>query len=327
MVDPTTVNKLLSVPTRGSDVGTWDTPVNSDFASLDGYLGGVQSISLSNVNVTLTKPTGTAVPAGGPTQAENAVIKFSGTLTGNVVITFPLPGYYIVRNNATVGTFYVQARALGTGNLIGLPPGQPVYVWNDGTDCDFVNLGLVGQALDLHTNTTALPAWMTACSVAPYLIKNGGVHTASLYPALAAQLGSTYGGNGATTFGVPDELSRIRLPVDSSGSAGRVTQAISGINGTTFASAGGDQRLQTHTHTGTTPITGIDNGSGVGTVGAVSSHANTNVAAASGFNVIPSSEFVAQFVPSMAVTLASSGAGASQNMPPAIVDFLPLIKT
>ena len=316
---PTTVNILLSVPVRGSEVGTWDTPVNADFSSIDGRFGGVQAISLSNVNVTLTKPTGTAVPAGGPTQAENFALKFTGTLSGNVVITLPLPGKYIVRNNCTIGAFYVQARALGTGNLIGLPPGQPIEVWNDGTDCDFVNLGLVGSAVDLHTNTTTLPAWMTACSVAPYLIKNGGVHTSSLYPALAVQLGSTYGGNGSTTFGVPDEMSRLRLPVDSSGSAGRVTVAISGINGTTFASAGGDQRMQQHAH-GVTDPGHAHEVDAVGSVDQSGGAINVPQDGGSGVTGIVRPAFTG-------ITIATTGAGSSQNMPPIIVDFLPLIKT
>src|SRR2546430_13573771 len=115
MTDPVSVNILLSLPSRGSNAGVWDSPVNNDFNSLDGWLGGATSISLSSSNVTLTKPTGTATPGAGPTQAENAVIKLTGTLSANIVLTLPLPGKYIVKNSCTVGAVYVQARALGTG--------------------------------------------------------------------------------------------------------------------------------------------------------------------------------------------------------------------
>jgi microcystin-dependent protein len=252
-------------------------------------------------------------------------VKLTGTLTGNVVLTFPLPGEYIVRNNCTVGAFYVQVRALGTGNLIGLPPGHPIKIWNDGTDCDFLNLGLVGSAVDLHTNTTTLPAWMTACSVLPYLIKNGGEHTSSVYPALAAQLGSTYGGNGSTSFGVPDEMNRIRLPVDSIGSNTRVTQAISGINGTTFNSSGGNQSLQAHLHGNSlsdpshthansvgSPLFVVDGGTAAGIDNSGNAYNKGSLNNA---------------VTGITINNATTGAGGSQNMPPAIVDFLPLIKT
>lgn len=321
MVDATSVNILLSLPARGSNAGVWDTPVNGDFNSLDGWLGGVASISLTGSNVTLTKPTGTATPVGGPTQAENAVLKLTGTLSANIVLTFPLPGKYIVKNSCTVGAFYVQARALGTGNIIGLPDGRAVTIWNDGTDVDFTDQPEVGSALDLHCNTTTLPAWMTACSVQPYLIKNGGTHTASLYPALAARLGSTYGGNGATTFGVPDEMSRIRLPVDSSGSAGRITTAICGINGTTFASAGGDQRMQSHTHTNTLNDPGHSH-----TYSAAPQNSNGANGGSTDAQAI-TTQTTSNATTSITITNASSGAGGSQNMPPAIVSFLPLLKT
>lgn len=323
MPDPTTVNILLAVPTRGSNVGVWDTPVNGDFSSLDGHLGGVQSISLTNVNVTLSKPTGTATPGAGPTQAENAVIKLTGTLTGNVILTFPLPGEYIVRNNCTVGAFYVQARALGTGNMVGVPDGRPVKLWNDGTDVDFCDQPEVGSALDLHINTTTLPAWMTACSVLPYLVKNGAVHTASLYPVLASRLGSTYGGNGSTTFGVPDENARFRLPVDTSGVSGRVTAAISGINGTTFGSAGGSQSLQAHTHTATVNDPGHLHATLYNTNGFTLGGPGAMTIIGSG----PGSGNSNSATTGITVANATTGSGASSNMPPAIVSFLPLIKT
>lgn len=313
------VNILLQLPPRGGSVGVWDTPVNGNFNSFDGWTGGVASISLSSSNVTLSKPTGTATPSAGPTQAENAVIKLTGTLSANIVITLPLPGKYIVKNSCTVGAFYVQARALGTGSVIGLPDGRAVTIWNDGTDVDFADVPEVGSALDLHTNTTTLPAWMTACTTLPYLIKNGGVHTSSLYPALATRLGSTYGGNGITTFGVMDELSRIRLPVDGAGTTvvNRITTAICGINGTTFGSAGGSQSLQSHNHTASD--SGHQHGVGGGFSGASGGAAT--------LALLPGNGISTSLISTAIITVNATGAGNSQNMPPAIVSFLPLVKT
>jgi len=89
-----TTNILLSIPTRGSDSGTWD--VNGDFLSIDGYLGDVQPISVSNTPITLTAPVGPPAPTGGPTQAQNAVLSLTETLTADVQVTLPLPGAYII---------------------------------------------------------------------------------------------------------------------------------------------------------------------------------------------------------------------------------------
>jgi microcystin-dependent protein len=58
-------------------------------------------------------------------------------------------------------------------------------------------------------------------------------------------LGSTYGGNGITIAGLPDLGNRLRVPLGG----GRLTSAGSGINGNAFGASGGDERLQSHTHT------------------------------------------------------------------------------
>lgn len=261
---PNTVNKALNTPNTGDLSGAWGTTaVNNNMTVIDGLFGGVQSVSLTNANVSLSISTGSigtgSITAGaGPVQSDNAVIKFIGTLTGNCDITFPAPGFWIVENNCTVGSFYVRARAAGTGNLIGIPPGEPCHIYNDGTDAKYVDMGRVGQFLDLCVATT--PAWMSACTVAPYLPCVGtATYTASVYPALAAMLGSTFGGNGITTFGVPDLANRARVSIDTAG-AGRLTFAGSNITGTLLGATGGAQnqtistaQMPAHSHTLTDP--------------------------------------------------------------------------
>ena len=67
MADPQTGNIGLAIPLRGSDVGTWDIPVNGDFTAIDGMLGGVATVGLSNAPVTLTSPyTSPAAPSPSP---------------------------------------------------------------------------------------------------------------------------------------------------------------------------------------------------------------------------------------------------------------------
>ena len=93
MVEPTTVNKALIVPTTGDLSGTWGSAaLNPDFTAIDGMFGGVVTVSLTNANVALTAPSGSVTAGAGPFQQQNAIIKFSGTLTGNCTITFTLHG-------------------------------------------------------------------------------------------------------------------------------------------------------------------------------------------------------------------------------------------
>lgn len=321
MTEPNTVNKQFIVPNTGDLPGAWGTAaLNPDFVALDGILGGFATIALSAATtITLSVATGSITPSAGPTQSQNALLRFTGNLTGTATILFSMPGFYIVENLCSVGAFCLSlAPVSGTGNTIGAPPGEKCHVFYDGTSMDYVDLGRVGSALDLH-GVTAPPSWIQACTVRPYLIKDGTIYSTSVYPALGAQLGSAFGGNGITTFAVPDELSRIRLPVDT-GATGRVTVAISGINGTTMGAAGGSQSLQAHTHTATV----ADPGHAHGAVLTAAADIQNPGGFGNKLGVIGTS---AVATTNITVTNVNTGAGNSQNMPPAIVSFLPLIKT
>jgi len=319
---PTTSNRGFIVPNTGDLVDAWGTTaLNPNFGYLDGTLGGVATISLSGATVfNLTANTAAITPSAGPFQQNNAVIKFSGTLTGNAVAAFTQPGYYIVWNTCVVGSFYVAlAPTGGLGKFIGAPPGRLCHVFYDGTDMNYVDMPEVGSALDLHA-ATALPAWMTACTVAPYLIKDGTVYAASSYTALAAALGSTFGGNGVSTFGVPDERARARIAYDPN-ATGRLTTAVSGVNGNTMGSAGGDQNIAAHSHanvlvdpghTHTTTLTTINAGGSINVFGG---------SGTPGFGTTGNSKT------GMTITNATTGSGVSANVQPSIVSFLPLIKT
>lgn len=244
MPDPTTPLGALIVPNTGADVGTWGSvAMNPNFVAIDAVQRGVQSISLSaGTTFTLSAPSGSITPGAGPNQAQNAILKFSGALSGNALVTLPLPGYYIARNGCTnSGSFYIQVRAVGSGNIVGLPPGRAVKIWCDGTDVDFCDTPETGSYMDLARPNAdlQLPLWMRVCTVAPYLLCDGTIYNVSAYPYLGDILGATFGGNGVSTFGVPDLLGRYRIPYG--GATGRVTVAGCGINGGVLGSAGGSQ--------------------------------------------------------------------------------------
>ena len=159
MADPTTSNKLLAIPSHGSDPNIWDQPMNGNSSALDGMLGGVATLSFTSATtVLLTVPsTGSVSPGAGPSQSENALLKFSGTLTGNIVVQFTLPGPYTIHNQCTVGNFFVQlqpAAGTGSGNAVGAPPGRKVQVFYDGTSMDYVNGADVGSFMDQAVATT-----------------------------------------------------------------------------------------------------------------------------------------------------------------------------
>jgi len=314
MVEPLTVNRGLIVPNTGDLPGTWGSAaINPDMAAIDGMLGGFVTVSLTNTPVTLTVPGGfTATPSAGPTQAQNSFITFSGTLTANVTVTFPMPGYYIV-NNVCTGAFVVILASSTPGNVICAPPGEAVHIFCDGTDMYYVNLGRVGTYIDL--GVSAVPAWITNCTVKPYLNCDGTTFSAVTYPVLNGYLGGNT---------LPDLRGRTRVALNQG--TGRVTSAVSGIDGNTLLSAGGDQNSQTHNHTASVTDPGhshsfgsviIYNGAGIGggsnnvyqqnPSGGVSLTINTNTTGIS-------------------VNNSAYGSGASQNMPPSTVAGITLIR-
>lgn len=327
MADPVTPNLQLYIPALGSDVGSWNLPVNADFSAVDSLFTNNAAITLSNAPVTLSTPPNSGALWNGPYQSQSALISLSGALSADVQVIFPRAGYFIVQNNCTnTGAYYVQLVSGGAGNAIGAPPGKKCHVFNDGTNMDYVNMPDVGTAYDLH-GATAIPPWMLACTVAPYLIKDGSVYNNTAYPALAALLGTTFGGTPGFTFAVPDELSRARVGFDTVGT-NRLTQAIAGIIGTEMGSYGGDQNPQVHAHTATAAST--DSGhTNPAARGAFVETGTGSFGLASGGNAFTSdgSTGIGKANITTRVTVNNAFSGASGNVQPTIVSFLPLVKT
>lgn len=216
---PTTTNILLSTPAHGANVDTWDAdPINNNSAILDAVAGSVTTKSLTNANVTLTT-----------TESRVNILRFSGTLTGSVIITLGAVIKSWTCENTTLGAAFtiLMQGSPGTGNKVALPLGSCQIYW-DGTNVSFINLGRVGEWWDYPG--TAVPAWIGACTVPPYLHANGGTFSAVTYPQLNQILGGTT---------LPDTRGRARIPLD--GGTGRVTTAGSNIDGSVLFAAGGQQ--------------------------------------------------------------------------------------
>jgi len=322
VADPQTTNLGLYIPTRGSDVGTWDLPENANDSATDSLFANVATISLTNANVTLTTPPNSGASWSGPYQSQSAILKFTGTLTGNCVITLPRPGFFVVDNQCTVGSFYVRLGSSSPGKYITAPPGYATHVYCDGTDVKYINLAPVASEFFL-IGATQLPAWMTGCSTLPYLIQDGGIYNYSDYPALGNILGSVFGGNGITTFAVPDSRNRARVMVDTNngGFSNRLTVGVAGFNGQAITS-GGDQGIFAHSHA----ITDVQH-SHSGTVGV----STTSPIFGGGGSALtgPSGSTALTINPSFTGITGTNnyGTGGSQNVPPTIVAGLALIKT
>ena len=231
MTEPTTVNTGLIVPNTGDLPGTWGAnAINPDLSAIDGFIGGVQVVSVTNSPITLTSPASfTPTPSAGPTQSQNAVLRVTGTLTGNVQITLPLPGYMIVEN-LTTGAFVVTLRAVGSGEVIGIEQSSIVHVYNDGSNVRFVNLSPVGSYMDLCD--ASVPLWISSCTKPPYLMCDGSTFSNTTYPYLYAKLGTTT---------LPDARGRARYMLNQG--TNRILTSSTSFDGNTRFSGGGSTTI------------------------------------------------------------------------------------
>lgn len=309
MVDPTTTNRSFAVPTHGSDVDTWDVPLNNNFGLLDTILGGVTTIALTNANVTLNAA-----------QLQCGTIRFTGTLSANVTIGWPaVSGWWLI-DNRTTGAFYVSL-SCGGSEVISTPQGQATWIFIDGTAVRFGNLQPIGTYLD-YAGTVA-PLWVASCTIPPFLICDGTTFNAGTYPILNAILGGNT---------LPDFRGRIRASLN--GGTGRITTAGSGIDGDTRRSAGGAQSL-TIGQVNLPAVAPSFSGALI-TIGAIA--LNSPVPSPSGSTVAPTPSGVfgtgGPFTPTVTIppftpagTISALGSGtALASMPPTCIGGVTLIR-
>lgn len=327
----TTNSRGLIIPQVGSDTGAWGGYLNSDLGYITQMFGTVFETSVTS-GATLTT-----------TQTQNGVIRFTGTLTSNVDVSFPnVSGVWQI-DNRTTGNYYVRVKmATGSNQTIGLPQGvvTPIRV-ESGTDgsgtsypgVSFVNGPSPGTYWDYSSGTA--PVWFNGCTSdgttpqLPWLVCDGTVYNKSDYPYLFAILGGTWGGNGVTTFATPDLRNRVRVPVMSSGP--RLTSAVSGIDGSTVGSGGSTvesttlttSQIPSHSHTATS----TDSGHTHNIQGYGSGYASGNKPGGG------STAGLVTFVTdtgnaNITTTIANTGGGtAHTNVQPTIVSGLTFIKT
>jgi len=218
-----TANKFLEQPARGSLPGVWDTPVNGNMGIIDNSFGGSVSIALNNSPVVLSSA-----------QYQCLFITFTGALSGNCTISFPAVGSKYTVQNLTTNTSAFQVILQAGGTLgVGCPWGEPFDVMTDTSgNVKFCDLGRIGSYWDYAGSS--VPAWVSACTVPPYLNCDGTSFSSATYPILATILGGTT---------LPDAKGRVRGTLNQG--SGRITSGSStgGVDGNTNLAAGGAQTV------------------------------------------------------------------------------------
>jgi hypothetical protein len=130
----------LELMVTGENSGTWGDKTNTNLELIQQGFAGYQEVSIAGGAQT----TALAVTDGTISNGRNAVIKFTGTITGNQVVTIPdsIEKIYVFENGTT-GAFTVQVKTVsGTGpTFTAVNKGQK-FVYANGTDVIDIELGV-----------------------------------------------------------------------------------------------------------------------------------------------------------------------------------------
>jgi len=142
----------VELQATGENAGTWGTKTNTNLQLIEQIAGGftAQSIAGGAQTTTLTiSDSGTGDVAG------HRMIDFTGTITGNQIVTIPLDvqTFYILRNS-TSGSYTVQFKyASGSGSTFTFSAtnkGTAIVfaAANDGTNPDVIQIQTGGDVVD-----------------------------------------------------------------------------------------------------------------------------------------------------------------------------------
>jgi len=149
----------VELQATGENAGTWGTKTNTNLQIIEQIAGGfTQQALTSGGTVTLAVSDGSTGAV-----MSHRVIEFTGSLSGNAVVTIPLDtqNFYLLRNSSS-GSYTVQFKyASGSGSSVtfsATDKGDKLVVAkaNDGTNPDIVEISLATAGTVTETGTQTL---------------------------------------------------------------------------------------------------------------------------------------------------------------------------
>jgi hypothetical protein len=189
----------LELMVTGENAGTWGTKTNTNLNLLQQAIAGYQDISIAGSAQT----TALTMDNAAISNARNAVIKLTGTTTGNQVVTVPdgIEKTYIVQNG-TVGAFTVEFKtAGGTGVTFGTTDKSTKILFVDGTNViDTGTVSLTGVQT-LTNKTLTSPTINTATLTSPKIdqINDSNGNEEIIFTTTASAVNEITVANAATT--------------------------------------------------------------------------------------------------------------------------------
>jgi len=259
----------IELQATGENAGTWGTKTNTNLQIIEQISGGfTQQALTSGGTVTLAVSDGSTGAV-----MSHRVIEFTGSLSGNAVVTIPLDtqNFYFLRNSSS-GAYTVQFKyASGSGSSVtfsATDKGDKLVVakGNDSTNPDIVEISLATAGTVTETGTQTLTnKTLTSPKIGTSILDTNGNELFLLTATSSAVNQLTYA-NAATgnkpSLTASGGDTNIGVSIQPKGS-GTVT-----IDALTFPAADGSsgQILQTDgsgTLSFTTPSSGISTGKAI----------------------------------------------------------------
>ena len=143
----------------------WGSVLDVNFTLIDSAIAGTLALDVSGgANVTLTSV------QGAPDQARNADFTFTGLLTGNIAVFWPVGrNRFFSVTNATTGAFSLTIAVVGTpGTVVAVPQGQTMLLKSDGTNISqrALPFGATGVLAIANGGTGAITAALARAALA-----------------------------------------------------------------------------------------------------------------------------------------------------------------
>ena len=118
----------LELQASGENSGTWGTITNNNLTKVESAVKGYVSVAIASTTDSLSATDGTTAD-----EQSNAIIKLTGTLTGNTTMQCEaVENWYIVDNAATMGTYTLGFKPAG-GTATNLVAASKHILYSDGS--------------------------------------------------------------------------------------------------------------------------------------------------------------------------------------------------
>ena len=272
----------IELMATGENAGTWGNKTNANLNLIEQLTGGFLEVSIAGSAQTTDLDIDNGALTG---KAQNRVLKLTGTITGNQIVTFPLltENFYIIENG-TSGAYTVQLKAAsGSGATVTFATDDKGYkfIYLDGVATNTgVFEAVLGGTGDVTLNgvQTLTNKTLTSPKIGTSILDTNGAELFKLTATGSAVNELTYA-NAATgnkpAFTATGDDTNIGVSIQPKGS-GTVT-----IDALTFPAADGSAN-QILTTNGSGVLSFVDNSGGTAWQSSVKT-ANFTAAAGEGY--------------------------------------------